>query len=186
MFNTNEWFYFTEALDRKICNKIRNVAKGNWEQSAVDTKKGITEEERITSIKQIKGIDINSRISDVAWAADQWIYDTVWPWMKEANKRAGWNYEWDFSETCQFTVYNTGQFYSWHTDGGSRPYIPFDPTDEKQRRKNPDGSWMIVKDDTGKEVKFDKKKDANLVSKPFTKGLPIIFPPLTNLLGQTT
>ena len=44
MFNTNEWFYFTEALDRKICNKIRNVAKGNWEQSAVDTKKCITEE----------------------------------------------------------------------------------------------------------------------------------------------
>ena len=39
MFNTNEWFYFTEGLDKKTCNKIKNVAKGNWVQSAVDTRK---------------------------------------------------------------------------------------------------------------------------------------------------
>ena len=131
MFNTNEWFYFTEALDRKICNKIRNVAKGNWEQSAVDTKKGITEEERITSIKQIKGIDINSRISDVAWAADQWIYDTVWPWMKEANKRAGWKYDITGAEDMQITRYKKGGFYCFHKDGRGDHLSAYNTPDKK-------------------------------------------------------
>ena len=43
MYSTNVWFYFIGALDKNTCNKIRNVAKGKWEKSAVNTKKDTTE-----------------------------------------------------------------------------------------------------------------------------------------------
>ena len=33
-------------------------------------------------------------------------------------QKAGWNYEWDFSEDFQYTVYPKGGFYGWHTDQG--------------------------------------------------------------------
>ena len=61
MFSTNDWFYFTEGLDKKTCNKIRNSAKGKWEKSGVDTKENITDEERISGAKPIYDIDILAR-----------------------------------------------------------------------------------------------------------------------------
>ena len=80
----------------------------------------------------------------------------IHPFIHEANQKAGWNFEWDFSETCQFTVYHPGMFYAWHTDGGTRPYIPFDPTVKEQRRKDEKGEYVIVKNDEGKELEFDE------------------------------
>ena len=65
MHSTNEWFYFTGVLDKNTCNKIRSSAKGKWDKSAVNTKKGTTDEERITGSKPIPGIDKKVRISDV-------------------------------------------------------------------------------------------------------------------------
>ena len=103
MLNTNEWFYFTTGLDKKTCDKIRNSAKGNWEKSQVDTKEDITKEERITGRKRILNTDTKLRTSDVAWTSEQWIYDTIWPWMHDANERAGWKYNITGAEAMQIT-----------------------------------------------------------------------------------
>ena len=35
---------------------------------------------------------------------------------------AGWNFEWDWSESCQFTKYKEGQYYDWHCDSWDKPY----------------------------------------------------------------
>ena len=35
---------------------------------------------------------------------------------------AGWNFQWDYSEACQFTKYEKGQYYDWHCDGWDKPY----------------------------------------------------------------
>ena len=117
MYSTNDWYYFIGALDKKTCNKIRNLAKGKWEESGVNTKKiQITEEERITGAKPIPGIDKKYRISDVVWIKDQWIYDTIWPYMVEANEKAGWKYDIKAAETMQITRYKKGGFYYFHQD----------------------------------------------------------------------
>ena len=48
--------------------------------------------------------------------------------MMQANQMSGWNYDVDFMEQWQYTVYEaqpdrpTGDFYTWHTDCGSKPY----------------------------------------------------------------
>jgi len=119
MYSTNDWFYFTNALDKKTCNKIRNSAKNTWEVSGVNIKVGITKEERITGEKPIHGIDKNIRISDIAWTKDQWIFDAVWPYMRKANEEAGWKYDIRSAEGMQITRYKKGGFYFFHKDGKS-------------------------------------------------------------------
>ena len=132
MYSTNEWFYFTKGLDKKTCDKIRNIAKGNWKKSQVDTKEGIiTKEERITGVKPISNIDTNSRTSDVAWTSKQWIYDTIWPWMYDANERAGWKYNITGAETMQITRYKKGGFYCFHKDGKGDHLSAYNMPDNK-------------------------------------------------------
>lgn len=62
------------------------------------------------------------RDSEVCFINDAWIYDLVFPLIQEANQRAGWQYDLDFAEPLQFSVYRPGGFYGWHTDGFSCHY----------------------------------------------------------------
>jgi PKHD-type hydroxylase len=45
------------------------------------------------------------RNSDLVWLNDPWIYKELHPYIHQANRAAGWNFEWDRSESCQFTKY---------------------------------------------------------------------------------
>ena len=122
MYSVNNWYFFTDEMDRllpKTCNKIINLSKNKWKKPSVDVKKGpLTDEERITGvIKPIYDINKNSRISDIVWTSDQWIYDTIWPYMQKANERAGWKYDIIGAESMQITRYKKGGFYQFHKDG---------------------------------------------------------------------
>ena len=114
---TNEWYIFHEALDKKTCNKIKRLAKDNWEDSAVDTSTEVTDEERKTGKKGDYKPDPKTRISDISWITDQWVYDTIWPFMQEANEKAGWGYHIKAAESMQITRYRKGGFYNFHIDG---------------------------------------------------------------------
>ena len=133
MLNTNEWYIFDGALDKKTCNKIKRLAKNNWEESSVDTSKGITDEERKTGKKGDYKPDPKIRISDVAWVRDQWVYDTIWPFMQEANQEAGWGYHIKAAESMQITRYRKGGFYYFHCDG---------PGDHLSAYNNPTNAFM--------------------------------------------
>jgi len=117
MYSVNEWYIFHEVLDKKTCNKIKRFAKNNWETSQVDTQQGITDEERRTGKKGDYKSDPKLRISDVSWVTDQWVYDTIWPFMQEANEKAGWGYHIKAAESMQITRYRKGGFYYFHRDG---------------------------------------------------------------------
>ena len=114
---TNEWYIFEGALDKKTCNKIKRLARNNWKESSVDTSKGTSVEERKTGRKGDFKPDPKTRISDVAWITDQWVYDTIWPFMQEANEKAGWGYHIKAAESMQITRYRKGGFYYFHQDG---------------------------------------------------------------------
>ena len=45
------------------------------------------------------------RNSDLVWLNDTWIYKELHPYVHEANRNAGWNFDWERSESCQFTKY---------------------------------------------------------------------------------
>jgi len=62
------------------------------------------------------------RNSDLVWLSENWIYKELQPYIHIANKNAGWNFEWDSSEPCQFTKYKLNQYYDWHCDSWDKPY----------------------------------------------------------------
>ena len=128
MIRVNDWFYFLDALDKNTCDKIKSL-KGikkwvvskdpnpyddfdkrqeQWKSAAVNVKEDITDKERRTGVKKIHAVDKNIRISDASWTEDQWVYDIIWPYMEEANERAGWKYDIRSAETIQITRYKKG------------------------------------------------------------------------------
>ena len=111
----NYWF-FKGALSDKLCNDIIKAGK------KLQRKKAVTGNNN-KATKEVQKI----RKSNVAWLNDSWVYKEIHPYVEAANVNAGWNYEWDFSESCQFTEYNKNQFYNWHCDSWDKPYdIPED------------------------------------------------------------
>ena len=116
---TNEWYFWTSAVDKKTCNKIKALGKDDFSAAEVDTKKEISDEERKTGRKKETGKDKKARISDVSWTTEQWVIDLVWPYMVHANKDAGWNFDITAVEPMQITRYKPGSFYTWHRDGPS-------------------------------------------------------------------
>ncbi len=182
MHNTNEWFYFTDGLDKKTCNKIRNSAKGKWIVSEVDTKKDVTDEERITGAEKIHDIDEKLRISDIAWSEEQWIYDTIWPYMIEANERTGWKYDIKFAESMQITRYKKGGFYEFHMDGKSDHLSTYDLPDNEVMHGNVRKLSMTVllnSNYEGGEFQFAslEKEKCEIHTPEFNKiGSIVVFP----------
>ena len=74
-----------------------------------------------TNIKAIKDLK-KTRDSNIIWMDGSWIYREIHPYINQANKDANWNFEWDYSEACQFTKYQLNQHYTWHVDSWKKPY----------------------------------------------------------------
>jgi|TARA_R110000822_G_scaffold305178_1_gene430776 PKHD-type hydroxylase len=113
----NYYWYFKSALTPKFCSDVINFASQKKEVLARTGGYG----NKNLSKKEIKDIK-KIRNSDLVWLDDAWIYKELHPFVHEANKLAGWNFEWDRSENCQFTKYKLNQYYDWHCDSWKEPY----------------------------------------------------------------
>jgi len=131
---TNYYYYFQSVLPPKLCDDI--IAYGKQHQAEMAVTGGVSDKVgsgQKLSQKDIKNIQ-KKRNSDIVWMNDRWIYKEIQPYIHEANRAAGWNFEWDWSESCQFTKYGVGQYYGWHCDSWEKPY---------QRKQNDDGTYPI-------------------------------------------
>ena len=106
---TNYYWYFQSAIPERICDDIVRYGKSLQDQMAVTGGYG----NRPLNKNQVKDLK-KKRNSDIVWMNDRWIYKEIQPYVNQANRNAGWNFEWDFSESCQFTKYTKDQFYDWH------------------------------------------------------------------------
>ena len=111
MYTKHPYWFFQKALSDKMCDDI--IATGKLARS---TKALTGTGKKITPKMQKK------RKSNVSWLDNKWIYNLIHPFIHTANRNSGWNFEWDWSETCQFTIYKPGQFYDWHCDSWIQPY----------------------------------------------------------------
>jgi len=108
-----KYWYFSKVIPERICDQI--IATG-------------TQSNIVAGITGFENTDINSskykeiRDSDIAWLNLNWIYKELYPIIEHANKAAGWNFDWDDSEHCQYTQYGSNQYYGWHQDSWDRPY----------------------------------------------------------------
>ena len=115
MILKNYWWTFEGALPARICNDILEYGKSlkdekakTWAYRGIDLTPDVE-----------KQLD-KKRNSNVVWMNPRWIYREIQPYADIANKNAGWNYHWDWSESCQFTRYDGSKkgHYDWHTDSG--------------------------------------------------------------------
>lgn len=152
------YWYFRSALSDEICDKILEIGITKMhdnialygKNSVIATTGDFKQKDsplRNTTATQLsmegltahglkkKGLsieDVYVRDSSVTFLDDSWLYSLIWPYIHEANKSAGWNFQWDYTEELQFTKYNTGQFYGWHADAGILPYEEYDPSKHEQ------------------------------------------------------
>ena len=168
MILKNNYYYFKQALPLKTCKKILKAGREKIKKEATT----------------FKGRNKVKRDCKIAWINDKWIYDILNPFIHTANKEAGWNFQWDWNESSQFTIYEKGHYYGWHTDQG--------PGCMKHKSKHIDGKTrklsltLQLTDKTKYEggdfqfkwIQDDKKDLLNIITVDDAKdiGTIIIFP----------
>ena len=177
---TNYFWYFQSAVPHRICDDIVKYSKSIQDQMAVTGGYG----NRPLNQKQVKDMK-KKRDSDIVWLDERWIYREVQPYVHRANANAGWNFQWDFSESMQFTQYKKGQYYDWHCDGWDRPYQgqQGNPSNGKIRKLSMTLTLSDEKDYKGGELEFDfRNLDPDKPRKPvkckeiLPKGSLVVFP----------
>jgi len=182
MILANYYWFFKSAIPERICDDIVRYGKSIQDEMAVTSNIGNNDPKKLntTQTKNLK----NKRDSDVVWMSDRWIYKEIQPYVNSANANAGWNFQWDYSEPCQFTRYKKGQFYDWHEDQLDHPFdAPGTPNHGKIRKLSVTVTLTDPKDYKGGELEFDfrnndphKKRRVHKCTEILPKGSLVVFP----------
>jgi PKHD-type hydroxylase len=180
----NYYYYFQSALTPRFCDELIKYGISQQEQLAltggqtnkINEGKNLSEED----LKDLK----KKRDSNIVWLNDRWIYKEIQPFIHQANRLAGWNFDWDFSESCQFTKYKLNQFYDWHCDSWDAPYANPDnkDTNGKIRKLSVTCSLSNPEDYEGGELEFDfrnmdpDKKSIRKCAEIKPRGSIVVFP----------
>lgn len=176
----NIYWMFEAALNKNFCNDLIKFANSKEKKEALIG--NYSKKDKITKF-DLKEIH-KKRNSQVTWLNDQWIYNEIIPFIHKANENAGWNFQFDWAESCQFTRYKLNQFYDWHVDSYNDPY--YTPTDlnfhGKTRKLSVTCQLSEPEDYKGGELEFHyinedpTKKEILKFNKPIPKGSIIVFP----------
>ena len=148
---SNYYWCFKSALPPRLCDDIIKYGLSKAETIA---RTGGYEDKNLSK-NQIKDMK-RKRNSDLVWLSETWIYKEIHPYIHEANKEAGWNFEWDWSEACQFTKYKLNQYYDWHCDSWEKPYDkPGTPEHGKIRKLSMTCQLTDGSEYRGGELEFD-------------------------------
>jgi PKHD-type hydroxylase len=178
---SNYYWYFTSAIPPKLCD---DIVKHGLSKSETVARTGGFVNKKLTK-DQIKNMK-RKRNSDLVWLDDNWIYRELHPYIHEANKSAGWNFEWDRSEVCQFTKYKLNQYYDWHCDSWDKPYGKKGPQLGKIRKLSMTCQLTDGSEYEGGELEFDfrnydphmreETKHLRQAKEILPKGSIIVFP----------
>ena len=175
----NYYWYFRKAVPDHICDAIVKYGLQIKEQMAITGGFGKDKLDK-NQIKDLK----KKRDSNIVWINENWIYKELHPFIRRANISSGWNFQWDWSESCQFTKYEKGQFYDWHCDSWERPYNqPNTMSHGRMRKLSVTLSLSDEKDYKGGELEFDfrnldpdKKPNIRKCKEILPKGSLVVFP----------
>lgn len=104
--NLNHIYWaFTSVISDEDCKEIIRIAKRQQLQKA-----------KVFLSNTDKKTAGALRDSDVCFLDDPFIFNLLHPYLNTGNRNAGWNFQYDYSESCQFTKYKAKQHYGWHQD----------------------------------------------------------------------
>ncbi len=180
----NYYYYFQSALTPRFCDELIKYGISQQEQLALTG--GQTD--KVNKGKPLDDKDIidlkKKRDSNIVWLSDRWIYKEIQPFIHQANRLAGWDFEWSFSEACQFTKYKLNQFYDWHCDSWESAYANKDNPDTfgKIRKLSVTCSLSSPEDYEGGELEFDfrnmdpDKQSVRKCAEIKPRGSIVVFP----------
>ena len=172
-----QYWYFKNALSHKFCDDIIKLA--DTKVKALGTISGVQGKKKRIKNKQKL---LKHRNSNIAWLNEPWIYNELHQLVIRANEGAEWNFQFDYSENLQFTVYEKGQFYEWHQDSfDSVMYNKGDPNyNGKIRKLSVTVSLNDSSEYTGGRLQFidrTKIKPKIITCKEIiSKGSVVVFP----------
>lgn len=165
------YWFFEKVIPENLCDDI--IKYGN---SKVLEKGLVGDQEGVSN-------NSNIRKSDVCFLDDQWIYDEILPYVNTANKNSGWNFDIDWTESMQFTKYEPGQFYTWHSDNLPKPYNDKAHSNYKGKIRKISATISLSNPNeyVGGDFEFDlrnNKEGRNIlnVDEIKTKGSILVFP----------
>jgi PKHD-type hydroxylase len=174
------YYYFKSALTPRFCDEV--IKYGNKQQEQIALTGGQQKKKDKLNKKDLNDLK-KKRDSNIVWMNDRWIYKETQPYVATANQAAGWNFNWDWSESCQFTKYKLNQFYDWHCDSWDHPYnSPNDPNSHgKIRKLSVTCCLSDPKDYEGGELEFQfRNQDDPTLTRTCTEILPrgsiVVFP----------
>jgi PKHD-type hydroxylase len=180
----NFYYYFQSALTPRFCDELIKYGISQQEQLALTG--GQTN--KVNKGENLNDDDIidlkKKRDSNIVWLNDRWIYKEIQPFIHQANRLAGWNFDWSFSESCQFTKYKLNQHYDWHCDSWEAPYANKDNPDTfgKIRKLSVTCSLSAPEDYEGGELEFDfrntdpDKQSVRKCAEIKPRGSIVVFP----------
>ena len=180
---SNYYWYFSGVLTPKFCDEVIKYANA---QKEVMARTGGYGDKKLDK-DQVKNMQ-RKRKSDLVWLNDTWIYKELHPYVHEANARAGWNFDWERSESCQFTKYKHNQYYDWHCDSWDKPYDRPDNLNEHGKIRKLSMTCQLTdgSEYTGGELEFDfrnydphmrdEAKHLRRAKEILPKGSIIVFP----------
>jgi PKHD-type hydroxylase len=175
----NYYYVFQGVVPPRICNDIIRYGEGQAEEIALT---GGFEGKPPVDKNDISKL-YKTRNSSIVWMDDQWIYREIIPYVNRANIDAGWNFEWQNSEKCQFTIYREQQHYNWHQDSWNKPYDRPRSNDHGMIRKlSVTVSLADGSEYEGGDLEFDLRNREDSLSNIITskeaktKGSIIVFP----------
>ena len=179
------YWYFQSVLPESFCNDLIKYGNEKQEETALtggyQTKSDKGETLSETELKDLK----KKRDSNIVWLNDQWVYNEIHPYIHQANKNAGWNFEWDWSESCQFTKYKQDQYYGWHCDSWDEPYNDLENKNFHGKIRKLSVTCVLSKpeDYEGGELEFDfgtdepdKKHNIRACTEIRSQGSLVVFP----------
>ena len=183
---SNYYWYFQSAIPPKVCDDIVKYGLASKENEVQALTGGFGRDRDLTKNPLTKGeiADLKKkRDSNIVWLNDRWIYKEIQPYIHRANNNAGWNFDWDWSESFQFTIYKKKQYYDWHCDSWDKPYNEDGPTKGKIRKLSVTVSLTDPQEYKGGELEFDfrnedpdKKPAIRSCTEILPKGSLVVFP----------
>jgi len=181
MLLENYYYFFKSALTPRFCDEV--IEYGNSQKKQMALTGGF--ENKNLNKKDIKNLQ-KIRKSNIVWMSDEWIYKEIRPYIHRANQLAGWNFQWDVSQACQFTTYTPGQFYDWHCDSEIKPYDRKNVNDQehgKMRKLSVTCSLTDPSKYKGGELEFNfnkpdfsKRKNIQKCNEILPRGSIVVFP----------
>ena len=174
------WFW-KNVIPGRLCDDIIRHGLRNKKERAITEDHGKDRDllKNPLSVKEIKQLK-KTRDSQVVWLYERWICDIIQPFIHTANRNAGWNFEWDWSEPSQFTIYTKGQYYGWHQDNWHEAYKNPGAFQGKIRKLSMTVSLSDQKEYSGGNLEFDfraiSKNKTRVCKEINSKGSVVVFP----------